>query len=143
MRRAFLTGALLIGYAWVTAGVAPFSTYSYVLVAVPSVALVVTFGAWGGLSPHRQAVDAYFRETSSGATLSSVAPWIALLCAAVILEAVGLMLGGRSTIVPTLSTTVDHLLAFRWERCLLCLAWLLTGLAPLVGLRRFIRASDP
>jgi hypothetical protein len=26
-----------------------------------------------------------------------------------------------------LSTTVDHLLEVRWERCLLCLAWLLAG----------------
>jgi hypothetical protein len=142
MTRAALAGALLTGYAWMTAGVAPFSAVSYVLVAIPVGAIVFSFAAWGGLTPHRQETRAYYQRKSAGESSSTVAPWIALLIAAVVLEVIGLLLGGRSTSVPTLSTTVDHLLAYRWERCLMCVAWLLTGIAPLIGMRHLHRARD-
>jgi hypothetical protein len=125
----------MTGYAWVSAGVAPFTTLSYFLVTIPCVAIVVAFVLLGGLSRGHQEVSAYYLRNAGGASTLSVAPWIALLTAAVVLESVGLILGGRSPSVPTLSTTVDHLLAYRWERCLICLAWLLVGVAPLHGLR--------
>jgi hypothetical protein len=142
MKRAIVAVALLAGYAWATAGVKPFSTVSYVLVAIPSVATVLACVALGGLSPRRPEISAYYLRKAGGASLPTVAPWIAVLSAAVVLEAVGLLLGGRSASVPTLSTTVDHLLAVRWERCLLCFAWLRVGVIPLIGLRRLSQARD-
>jgi hypothetical protein len=142
MKSAVVAVAVLSGYAWVAAGTAPYSTISYVLVAIPCVAVTVAYSAMGGLSLDHSDVRAYYQHRAAGASLSTVAPWIAVLTAAVLLEAAGLLLGGRSTSVPTLSTTVDHLLAFRWERCLLCLAWLLVGAIPLIRLRQFFQARD-
>jgi hypothetical protein len=125
--RVIVAVVIMTGYAWVTAGAAPFSTLSYLLVATPCVTFVVLYVRMGGLSVDRVVLNEYFERKARETTLSSMAPWIALLTAAVALEAVGLLLGGRSTNVPTLSTTVDHLLEARWERCLLCLAWLFAG----------------
>jgi hypothetical protein len=127
MKRALVAVLIMAGYAWVIAGAAPFSALAYLLVATPCVAFVVAYARMGGLSVDRGEVNEYFRRIARGTTLSSVAPWTALLTAVAALEVVGLLLGGRSTSVPTLSTTVDHLLAVRWERFLLCWAWLFTG----------------
>ena len=129
---------VLGAYSWVTAGVAPFTTASYVLVAVPCAVVVVAFVASGGLSTTRVDVRASRVERHRHVTLASVVPWIALLLVAVTLEVLGLALGGRSTSVPTLSTTVDHLLAHRWERGLVCFTWLVVAVVPLRGLRRSI-----
>src|SRR5271155_2269100 len=133
MTRGAIAIAILAGYAWVVPRAPPFSTPSYVLVAIPSVVIVLAYVALGGLSLHRDAVNAHYRRQSRDASLSTVAPWITVLLAALVLEVIVLSLGGRSPSVPTLSTTVDHLLRFEWERCLICLAWLLLGVTPLVG----------
>lgn len=140
--RAIVAVGIMTGYAWVTVGVAPFSTLSYLLVAIPCVAFVVVYARMGGLSVERVEVSEYFQRKARNATLSTVAPWIALLTAAVALETVGLLLGGRSTSVPTLSTTVDHLLAVRWERCILCLAWLMSGGLSLHRLWRILQSRE-
>jgi hypothetical protein len=134
--------ATLAGYAWVVAGVAPFSSPSYVLVAIPSVVMVLAYIALGGLSPHHDAVSAYYQRETGDASLSTVAPWIAVLIIAVVLEVIGLSLGGRSSSIPTLSTTVDHLLRFHWERFLMCWAWLTVGVSALIGLRRLTQSGD-
>jgi phosphate/sulfate permease len=125
---------IMAGYAWVLTGVHPFTSLSYVLVGVPSVAIVVAFVVLGGFSRHRSDVNAYYRRHSDSAALRTVTPWIALLVAAVLFEAVGLLLGGRSTSVPTLSTAIDHLLEHHWERFLFCLTWLLAGAFPVLEL---------
>jgi hypothetical protein len=125
---------VLAGYAWVLTGIHPFTSLSYVLVGIPSVAVVVAFAVLGGFSRRRSDVNAHYRRHSDGAALRTVTPWIALLVVAVILEAVGLLLGGRSTSVPTLSTTIDHLLEHHWERLLFCLTWLLAGAVPVLEL---------
>jgi hypothetical protein len=140
--RATIAVAILAGYAWWAAGVTPFTTLSYVLVAIPSVVIVIAYVALGGLSTRQDAIAAYYRRQAGGASLASVAPWIAVLSIAVVLEVIGLLLGGRSSAVPTLSTTVDHLLRFHWERWLICLAWLLLGVTPLNGLRRLSLPRD-
>src|SRR5271170_6413517 len=124
MKRAIVAMLIMTAYAWVIAGATPFGTLSYWLVATPCAAFVVVYAWMGGLSPARVEVNEYFQRTARDTTLSNIAPWIALLGAAVALEAVGLLLCGQSASVPTLSTTVDHLLAVRWERWLLCVAWL-------------------
>jgi hypothetical protein len=125
---------ILAGYSWVMTGVRPFSSTSYLVVAVPSVAFVIAYVLLGGLSHRRADVDAYYQRHAEGATLRSVTPWITLLIAAVLLEVIGLLLGGRSTSVPTLSTAIDHLLEQHWVRFLICLTWLLAGAIPIFGL---------
>jgi hypothetical protein len=62
MKRAIVTVAVLTAYAWTSAGVAPFSTLSYVLVAIPSMAMVISYLAIGGLSPGRLNVTAYYQR---------------------------------------------------------------------------------
>ena len=127
MKSTHVAVVFMAGYAWVVAGAAPFKTLSCLLVATPCVVFVVAYVRMGGLSVDNSEVNEYFLRKSRGTTLLSVAPWIALLTAAVALETIGLLLGGRSADVPTLSTTVDHILAVRWERSLLCLTWLFAG----------------
>jgi hypothetical protein len=144
MKRTTLVvaAAVLILYAWALAGVVPFSGLSYFLVAIPAVAMVFTYATLGGLSPGRGNVAEHYRRNAAGTSRITVAPWIAVLSAAIVLEAVGLLLGGRSPSVPTLSTTVDHLLNYRWERFLMCLVWLLAGGIPLVRLQQSLHAKD-
>ena len=139
--RSIATLVVLGGYSWLTAGVAPFTATSYVLVAIPCAVVVVAYAVGGGFTSARVDVRASYEEGSSHVTLASVIPWIALLLAVVVVELLGLALGGRSTSVPTLSTTIDHLLAHQWERALVCLAWLVVGVASLRRLRRSITAG--
>jgi len=51
-----------------------------------------------------------------------------------VLEGIGLLFGGRSPTVPTLSTTVDHLLSVHWGRFVLCGVWLSVGWCPVGSL---------
>jgi hypothetical protein len=99
------------GYAWWVSGLRPFTMTCYVLVCLPTVlvACVVIARPRGGAPPikPRQAL-----------------PWLLLLAIAVVLEGAGLALGGRSASVPTLSTVIDHALAWHALRMLLYLAWL-------------------
>jgi hypothetical protein len=131
---------VLAAYAWWATGVKPFTTLAYVLIAIPSVLVVTIFAVLGGFSPRRSDVARYYRARSAGATSSSVAPWAALLVVAIVLEAIGLALGGRSPNVATLSTAVDHLLVTHWSRWLLYDLWLAAGAGPLVRLWR-VRAE--
>jgi hypothetical protein len=142
MKRATVGAVVLVGYAWVIAGVAPFSTNSYLLVGIPCVAVVLAYAATGRTSPHRSDVRAYYQRRADGVSYSTSAAWIAVLTLAVVLESVGLLLGGHSMSVPTLSTTVDHLLATRLDRCAMCSAWLFAGVTPLIRLRHSQQFRD-
>jgi hypothetical protein len=132
----------MVCYAWLEAGAQPFSVPSYVLMGIPSIVILASFCALGGLSPRRMDISNYYRRKAQGASIRSVAPWLIVLAAVVALESVGLLLGGRSSVVPTLSTTVDHLLVARWERWLLCVVWLLSGATPLFRLWQFLVGDD-
>jgi hypothetical protein len=116
-----LAGAAV--YAWWAAGLAPFTTSAYVAVALPVAGLVVAavLVPTGPRSP-RSAGRPWYRSL----------PWAAFLVVAVGLEAAGLALGGRSRTVPTLSTVVDHALAWQGVRFILFAAWLALGWAPVV-----------
>jgi hypothetical protein len=142
MKRAITAVVVVTAYAWMSAGVAPFTVLSYVIVAIPTATMVVLYLAMGGLSPGHADIKAHYRRRADGASPSTVAPWIAVLVVAATLETVGLLLGGRSPSVPTLSTAVDHLLEARWERCVMCAAWLLVGGMPLLRLRQSIQGRD-
>jgi hypothetical protein len=127
--------AVAVAYAWFAAGAAPFHAWSYVAVGLPVILVVAGYARWGGLASDQRARE-FYRRRSGGASWSSTWPWLSIVVAAVVLECIGLALGGRSPSVPTLSTTVDHLLACRWERWVLFVAWLLVGGVPVVRLRR-------
>lgn len=131
MKRVVLAAVLAIAYAWWDTGVAPFTALSYTLIALPSLAAVTLYASRGAFSRHRADLTNYYRTRARRVSFSSAAPWLVVLLAAVALEAVGLALGGRSLSVPTLSTTVDHLLRWHWERGVLCTVWLLVGASPL------------
>ena len=136
MRRATITLVVAVAYAWWATGVAPFTTLSYVLVAIPSLAMVVSYAVMGALSVHRVDVTQYYRRRAGAVSPSSMTPWLVVLVGVVSLEAAALALGGRSPSVPSLSTTVDHLLVDHWGRCVLYVAWLAVGARPLMCLRQ-------
>jgi hypothetical protein len=52
------------------------------------------------------------------------------------LEGLGLALGGRSKTVPTLSTVIDHALAWHALRLILFCGWLLIGSMPVIQIAR-------
>jgi hypothetical protein len=138
MKKAAVT-VVVVAYAWWAAGAAPFHPLSYVLVGIPSAGMIWAYAAMGGLAPSRAGLTRYYRRRSGGATLKTVTPWILVLLAVLILETVGLALGGRSRSVPTLSTMVDYLLSQRWERSILYAAWLMVGGVPVLRLWRLRR----
>lgn len=117
-------------YAWFATGVAPFTVSAYVLVAVPSLAVLTLYardGAFTSKGSHELR-----RDPALVATLrTNVVPWLVVLALALGLEVFALALGGRSKPVPTLSTTLDHLLVTHWLRGVLFWLWLSVGVAPL------------
>ncbi|MGH9098038.1 MAG: hypothetical protein ACRDWB_11510, partial [Acidimicrobiales bacterium] len=73
-------------------------------------------------------------ETPGHATLTlrSVFPWVVFGALAIGLEGLGLALGGRSSGVPTISTVVDHALAWHGLRFVLFAGWLAMGWVPAI-----------
>ncbi len=122
--RRFTALALIsVAYAWYATGLRPFTDSAYEAVFVAAAILLV----FGLLSPAG-------RRTPRGPlALRAVAPWVALVAVAACLEAAGLALGGRSPVVPTLSTVVDHALRWHASRFVLFLGWLEVGTRPLSG----------
>jgi hypothetical protein len=108
-------------YAWWATAVAPFTAGAYLAVALPVAGLAIAALVLPGPPRLRRPAE----RPWYGAL-----PWVGLLAVAVALESAGLVLGGRSTGVPTLSTVVDHALAWHAVRFVLFLAWLALGWAP-------------
>jgi len=135
-------GAVAVVYAWIATGVTPFTTTAYVLVALPSVALLVVYARLGVFTVRQPKLDRLYQERAGRQTLAQLTPWLAVLAGALTLEVVGLALGGRSTSVPTLSTEMDHLLVTHWGRWALYVAWLAVGAWPARGLLRARRAKS-
>jgi hypothetical protein len=119
--RVGAAGVVAIAYAWFATGVRPFSAGAYLYVAVPSFAAIALFVA---AESRRRAERAATPRTIAALARPSTTPWWVIFTAAIALEIVGLALGGRSKTVPTLSTTVDHLLVTHAARWLLFAAWL-------------------
>ena len=136
MRARFRTfvvpgAAAAAGYGWWATGVRPFTTAAYLAVAVPVVVVAVT-GWWSGR--HR------LPAPPPVPGLRGAAPWLALALAGLGLEIAGLALGGRSARLPTLSTVVDHALAWHATRLALFVLWAALGVALVVVRRRAPRA---
>jgi hypothetical protein len=109
--------------AWGVTGLSPFTIAAYTAVGLPVVALVaVVVGCSFGLG--------HSTVKPGPATLRSVFPWLVLTALGIGLEALGLVLGGRSVGVPTLSTVVDHTLAWHGLRFVLFCGWLAIGWVP-------------
>ena len=118
-------------FGWWVTGLRPFTVTAYVAVGLSVVALVVAAEVVRsrglGLShPIEKPGHATF-------TLRPVFPWLVLGALLLGLEGLGLTLGGRSARVPTLSTVVDHALAWHGLRFALFCGWLALGWVP--GLR--------
>jgi hypothetical protein len=132
LRLAHLGAVVLIAaYAWFATGVEPFHVLAYVVAGIPILVVGGLYALEGTFAEGPASVSHYYRERAAGVSLSRCTPWLLVLLGAVVLEAVGLVLGGRSSRVPTLSTMVDHLLTTHGLRCALFLLWLAVGLAPL------------
>jgi len=133
---------LVVAYAWLATDVEPFHVLSYVVIALPVLVVAGLYGFVGTFADGRSGVAHYDRGRSLRVPLSRSKPWIAVLAGAVVLEAVGLILGGHSSRVPTLSTMVDHLLTTHGLRCVLFLLWLVVGVAPLRRLSQRQRGAS-
>jgi hypothetical protein len=125
----FVIGAFLC--AWFATGAPSFSLSAYVWWAVPSAMALILYAALGGFSRHRAEVTSYYRVRSSLVSLRSAAPWLIVAVGALALESIGLALGGHSASVPTLSTTIDHVLVTHEGRFALFAIWLAVGANPL------------
>lgn len=136
------------GYGWWATGLHPFTWSSYLAILVP-VVVVCAAAAHPGAAPSPLVADpsrpattpprpAIDREpggpgTPGGAGRGRAWPWLALGGLALGLEGVGLALGGRSAVVPTLSTVIDHAMAWHGSRFALFGLWLAVGAAAGAG----------
>jgi hypothetical protein len=134
--------ALVIVYAWLATGAKPFHALSYVLISIPILVVAAMYVVAKMFYDERSGISHYFRRRSLGLSTAHTTPWLIVLASAIVLEIVGLALGGRSTRVPTLSTEVDHLLSTHWLRCALFLAWLAVAIAPLRRLNEHRRTME-
>ncbi len=128
-------------YSWWATGVSPFTVAAYVAVGIPAVLLLAVgvadslTGPRGQHDPDRGldgGLGAGPPVTRGALQLRRTFPWLLLVLAAIVLEATGLALGGRSETVPTLSTVVDHALAWHVVRFVLFCGWIAVGWSPLM-----------
>jgi len=132
---AFGVLAGIAGYSWWASGQAAFSALDYLACALPIGAVLAGLlasgggrrGAWLGVSPIQTA-------------RTRVLPVAVVVGAGVVLEAIGLIAGGRSRVVPTLSTVADQLTAGHVARFVAFYAWVLIG-STLAGSGRALRGK--
>jgi hypothetical protein len=124
-----VAAVLAVAFAWFATGVKPFHTLSYVVVGIPVLVVVSLYLYFDAFADERSGSDGH--QGTVPVSLSRSTPWLLVLFGAIILETVGLALGGQSSRVPTLSTTMDHLLTTHVIRCVLFLLWWAIGVAPL------------
>ena len=118
-------GICVAGYAYWATGLRPFTVSAYVAVGIP-VAVVGCVAAFDWPARGLRAQGAQM------VGLRGVLPWLLVALIAAGLEGLGLALGGRSSTVPTMSTVIDHGLAWHAFRLVLFCGWLLIGSAPLI-----------
>jgi len=119
-----VAGAAAVALAgwWVT-GLRPFTITAYVAVGLSVAPLVVV----AAVVRPRGLGHSVEKPGYATFTLHSVLPWVVLGALGIGLEGLGLALGGRSAGVPTLSTVVDHALAWHGLRFVLFCGWLAMG----------------
>jgi hypothetical protein len=131
--------ALAGAYAWWVAGLRPFTAVAYLAIALPSALLAVAL-----VLPRtgRRTARGTRRHQSPSPLGRQLLPITTVLLLGLGLEIAGLALGGRSSLVPTLSTFVDHALRWQLTRFLLVLAWLAAGVLLALRSRRQISADE-
>jgi hypothetical protein len=117
---AVLGGIALIGYAWVVAGLRPFTEPENVLVALPIVVVAVLAARRGRSDPEpaRRSVPA-----PRGAAV-----WAGLTAAVVAWELVALFSSPRDD-HPTLSSIADRIMSVHVGRAAVVVVWLALGVA--------------
>jgi chromate transport protein ChrA len=116
--------ALAGAYGWWLAGLRPFTTTAYLAIALPTALLVAALAL---PRPGRRTARGAPDDGSPTPSGRQFLPLAIVLVLGLGLEMAGLALGGRSALVPTLSTVLDHLLRWQFVRYLLILAWLAVG----------------
>jgi len=131
------------GYSWWFTGLRPFTTTAYLALGLPVVALVAVMVIASRLPDHVSAEHLERHQSNVPAlNLHRLLPWVTILLIAIGLEVAGLALGGRSKSVPTVSTVIDHALAWHGVRFLLFGAWLTLGSGPAVSLWRRLAGKE-
>jgi hypothetical protein len=126
---ALVIGIGAVGYAWWATGLRPFTRSADVAIAIPVFLLAVA--AWGKTPRSSGGASRFIRKGAVGSpSRYGALPWIALGLLAVALEVLGLALGGRSRVVPTLSTVADQALAWHVSRWVVFILWLAAGAWP-------------
>ena len=132
-----------VAYSWWATEMKSFSMPSYLVVAAPGLVLVVAYGTAGGLAPGRGEVSEHYRRRAGEWPRLAMAPWFAILAAAVGLEAAGLALGGRSPTLPTLSTAIDRLLVTHLGKAAVFALWLSVGWCWVFDVRTRTGTEEP
>lgn len=109
-----LTGAGV--YCWWATGRRSFTESSYLAVAIP---VLVALGFLGRRLARR--------PSGQPGEEGSFWPWAVVALAALVLEVVSLVMGGKSRAFPSLSTLVDQLLAWHAARAVMFGLWLSGG----------------
>jgi hypothetical protein len=113
----------MVGYSIWAASLRSFTLASYASVAIPVLATVIAvFAMW-----RNRLASGAEASAAGGSEVAPLIPWMVILGSGLVLEVIGLALGGRSPTVPTLSTVLDHAVDRQVLRTLLFCAWLLLG----------------
>lgn len=121
-------------YGWWETGQRPFRSSAYLSLGVAVTGVLALYIAASAVERGRGRAGGGRRRVRL--EWPGAAPWLCVVTVAVALEVAGLVVGGRSPRLPTLSTTVDHLLVAHWERWTLFCAWIGVGAWP--ALRRLL-----
>jgi hypothetical protein len=120
-------------YGWWLGGLRPFTTTAYLAIGLPTALVAAALVVPRNRDDTARAGSDHGSPTPTGRELLPMATVILLGLG---LEIAGLALGGRSSLVPTLSTVLDHALRWHLVRFLLILAWLALGVVLALRSRR-------
>jgi hypothetical protein len=131
-RLVLLLAAAAVVYAWIAAGLLPFTLPEYVLVALPMVPVVVLTARRVGSAPVESSPGA------DGGWHRTALLWLAVLLVLITWELLALFSSPRED-HPTLSYLADRLMSTHVGRTVVFLAWLILGAALAVRPSRPVR----
>jgi hypothetical protein len=131
-RRTLLAGgalAVVCGYAWWVTGLVSFTFGAYLGVAVPAAIVGAALARWWRVEEVPVELDR-----------RALAPWGVVVLAGLVLEGIGLALGGHAASVPTLSDVVDELFVPHVVRFAAFLLWIAAAALVVPSRRRAVAA---